>query len=283
MCDGVQRLQRWLWDRKGHDQHHHTQQQHTNQQQQQHANHTKSQQLPRWGKLLLLLPDVPGLRGFRHNVFQTALIAAAKGGRVVCLQQLLGQLPQCRVSALDCAEALAAVAEAAAAAGHLGCLQLVWQVLQPPADAPAAAAAASGSCGAQRQQQWQMGVEGRGSQQATGVGDLVGAMAQLHMQPQHEQQQQQEQQPAALSLAEQQQQYVQQQRHNHQQQQQQQVQPPPPPQEATRPPNSAVQLVDASTYLLVAAAGSGSYEVVSAVMQRMQVGVLVGLGSWTVG
>jgi hypothetical protein len=229
---GAIRLQQWLWK------HRHLQQEPQQQPQQQQQPSLRAN----WGKLLQPLPDYPGLQAFRHNVLQTALISAAKGGSVDCLQLLFGQLVSCQASVWDCAEALTAVAEAAAAAGRLQCLQLVWQVLRPPqagatpADAAAGGAGGSASGGAddaQQQQQWDQGGQGVHQVEQQLAGLQLGAVQ--HQQQQQQQQQQADQGPAA-------------------------------PQ-----PHPALQVVGVSSYLLVAAARSGCCEVLAAVMQQMQV------------
>lgn len=115
--NGMQRLQQWLW--QPHDP---------------APVGDGSQDAPQtlWGKFQQLLPDLPGLKSFEHNVLLTSLTAAAKGGSTKCLQLLLGELASCRAGPLVCAEALTTAAEAAAAAGSLDCFQLVRQVLVQP-------------------------------------------------------------------------------------------------------------------------------------------------------
>jgi hypothetical protein len=115
--NGMQRLQQWLW------QHHDPAPV---------GDGGQGAPQTRWGQFQQLLPDLPGLKSFEHNVLLMSLTAAAKGGSTECLQLLLGELASCRAGPLVCAEALTTAAEAAAAAGSLDCFQLVRQVLVQP-------------------------------------------------------------------------------------------------------------------------------------------------------
>jgi hypothetical protein len=75
------------------------------------------------------LPAELGLQACQHDVLQSAILAAARGGARGCLALLVQQLLASLRQPLVKLDLLLASAEAAAAAGHLACLQLIWGVL----------------------------------------------------------------------------------------------------------------------------------------------------------
>lgn len=182
---GAERLQRLLWDTPARPE-----------------TDPRGGRPVRWGGLCPALGDPPVLAACKHNVLTNSLVAAAKGGSVECLQLVMHSMVDCQLGGWSCIMGITAATEMAAAAGHLHCLELLWQIQQQPRP-----------CNSAQQQ----------------VDALAGGLQQLQLQ----QQQQQQHQGPQLKV-------------------------------------SPHLLRETSKYLLVAAASSGSAQVLEAVMHNVQ-------------